>query len=215
MNKEKIGYQNINETQNVLWDKKLREFGARWVQSDEFWLFGTLTFFEQRKGIVFEDERQRQLRFLFNALDRELLPRKLTHTDLKKDTKLKEGYHKRQDRERHKAKYRLERVVYDELGRDRNLSHAHFFIKGTTKNWRLKGIQEELIKTTITELWQNHYTRFGTLEIKTHNNSKRIAGYGYKEEANDIKRLRRSKRKDTENKTITGSFNSTCSFLLM
>ena len=72
MNKEKIGYQNINETQNVLWDTKLREFGARWVQSDEFWLFGTLTFYEQRKGIVFEDERQRQLRFLFNTFDRNL-----------------------------------------------------------------------------------------------------------------------------------------------
>ena len=211
MNKEKIGYQNINETQNVLWDTKLREFGARWVQSDEFWLFGTLTFYEQRKGIVFEDERQRQLRFLFNALDRNLLPRRLTHTDLKKDTKLKEGYHKRQNRERHKATYRLERVVYDELGRDRNLSHVHFYIKGTKTGYKWRHIQTKLITDFIEEHWQ----RFGTLEIKEHDNSKRIAGYGYKEEANDIKRLRRSKRKDTENKTITGSFNSTCSFLLM
>ena len=211
MNKEKIGYQNINETQNVLWDKKLREFGARWVQNDEFWLFGTLTFYEQRKGIVFEDERQRQLRFLFNTLDRNLLPRRLTHTDLKKDTKLKEGYHKRQNRERHKATYRLERVVYDELGRGRNLSHVHFYIKGTKTGYQWRNIQTKLITDFIEEEWQ----RFGTIKIKEHDNRERIAGYGYKEEANDIKRLRRSKRKDTENKTITGSFNSTCSFLLM
>ena len=122
---------------DILWDEKLRKEGAKWVQKDNFWLFGTLTFYEQRKGIAFEDERQRQLRFLFNALDRNLLPRRFTHTHLKKDRKLKECYNKRQYRARHKAKFRLERVVYDELGKGRHLSHAHFFIKGTKTGYKL------------------------------------------------------------------------------
>ena len=77
---------------------------------------GTITFYEQRKGAVFEDERQKLMRYLFNATDRNLLPRKYTHTDLKKEKTLKERYNKQQVRQRHIATMRLERVVYDELG---------------------------------------------------------------------------------------------------
>ena len=215
MNKEKIGYQNISNTNDVRWGNEIKRMGSSWVQNRHFWLMGTISYFQQGKHQVFEDERQRQLRFLFNALDRELLPRKLTNAHLKKDTKLKEGYHKKQNRERHTAKYRLERVVYDETGANRDFPHTHFFIKGTTKNWRLIGIQQELIKTTMTELWQNHYTRFGTIDFKANSNSLYQTGYGYKEERTDLWLQQQAKNKDIKLTTNTGTFNSTCSFLLM
>ena len=50
------------------------------------------------------------------------------------------------------ATMRLERVVFDELGKLRDFSHAHFFIKGTTDNYKLRLIQEHFIKETMTEL---------------------------------------------------------------
>ncbi|MDG1408744.1 MAG: hypothetical protein P8Q50_13255 [Octadecabacter sp.] len=211
MDKKNHQPKNVSHQSNILWDEKLRKEGASWVQKDNFWLFGTLTFYEQRKGIAFEDERQRQLRFLFNALDRNLLPRRFTHTHLKKDRKLKECYNKRQHRERHKATFRLERVVFDELGKGRHLSHAHFFIKGTKTGYKWRNLQTQL----ITDFIEEHWLRFGTLDIRKHDNTRKITGYGYKEEADDLKRLRRSKHNDTQHKTITGSFNNTCSFLLI
>lgn len=186
--------QNIADNTSILWCKELQANGASWVQNQHFWLMGSISFYEQRKGSVFEDARQKQLRFLFNALDRELLPRKFTHTDVKKNKKLKEAYNKRQDRERHNAKFRLERVVYDETGANRDFPHVHFFIKGIAKRGRLKCVQTELIKNTMTELWQHHYTKFGTIDFKPNSNSLWQTGYGYKED--------------------TGTFNNTCSFLL-
>ena len=89
--------------------------GASWVQDKGFWLMGTITFYEQRKGAVFEDKRQKLMRYLFNATDRNLLPRKYTHTDLKKEKTLKERYNKQQVRQRHIATMRLERVVMTNL----------------------------------------------------------------------------------------------------
>ena len=108
---------------------------------------------------------------------------------------MKEAYHKQQVRQRHKANVRLERVVYDETGANRDYSHAHFFIKGTTGNYRLRLIQEQLIVDTMTEAWE----RFGTIDFKANSNSLRQTGYGYKE-------------KNTQ--ANTGTFNNTCSFLL-
>ncbi len=209
MDKKNKQLKNITHQSNILWDEKLRKEGASWVQKGDFWLFGTLTFYEQGKCITAEDDRQKQLRYLFNALDRNLLPRRFTHTDLKKDKKLKQYYNKQQCRERHKATFRLERVVYDELGKNRHLSHAHFFIKGTKTGYKWRNLQTQLIKDFI----EQHWLRFGTLDIREHDNTRKITGYGYKEEAYDLKRLRRSKHNDTEHKTITGTFNHTCSYL--
>lgn len=177
-----------------------KDAGASWVQSNNFWLMGTVTFYEQRKGIVFADERQKQMQYLFNATDRQLLPRKYTHTDLdrydrRKGNTLKEKYHKQQNRRRHTATRRLERVVYNELGRTRDFPHAHFFIKGTANNYRLRRLQEQLIQNTMTELWE----RFGTIDFKANSNTRRQAGYGYKEQSTQA---------------TTGTFNHICSFLL-
>lgn len=215
MNEKNQSNQNIADIGATLWGNELQYNGASWVQNQHFWLMGTISFFEQRKGIVFEDERQKQLRFLFNALDRELLPRKYTHTDIKKPQKtLKEAYHKQQVRQRHKANVRLERVVYDETGANRDYSHAHFFIKGTTNNWRLRGIQTELIKDKMKELWQQKNTPFGTIDFKTNSNSLHQTGYGYKEDKTDLQKQLRHKNKTTQLTTNTGTFNNTCSFLL-
>ena len=183
------------DAKNHRWHIQTKSGGADWVQEADFWLMGTITFYEQRKGAVFEDERQKLMRLLFNATDRNLLPRKFTHTDLKKEKTLKERYNKRQVRQRHTSTRRLERVVYDELGRLRDFSHTHFFIKGTTDNYRLRLIQEQLIVDTMTEAWE----RFGTIDFKANSNSLYQTGYGYKE-------------KNTQ--ANTGTFNNTCSFLL-
>ena len=59
--------------------------------------------FEQRKSFEGEDLRQKQYRLLFNTLDRQLLKRKYTNTDLIKDKKLRTKYHKLQTRKRKDA----------------------------------------------------------------------------------------------------------------
>ena len=192
-NQSNLNQANIDaNTHSFHLQKKLA--GASWVQDKGFWLMVTITFYEQRKGAVFEDERQKLMRYLFNATDRNLLPRKYTHTDLKKEKTLKERYNKQQVRQRHIATMSLERVVYDELGSLRDFSHAHFFIKGTTGNYKRRLIQEQLIKDTMTELWE----RFGTIDFKTNSNSLRQTGYGYKEKSTQAN---------------TGTFNHTCSHL--
>ena len=66
--------------------QEIKTSGGLWVQKHSFWLFGTLTCFEQRKSFEGEDLRQKQYRLLFNTLDRQLLKRKYTNTDLIKDT---------------------------------------------------------------------------------------------------------------------------------
>ena len=104
--------------------------------------------------------------------------------------------------------------MYDETGADRDYSHAHFFIKGTTNNWRLRGIQTELIKDKMKELWQQKYTTFGTIDFKTNSNSLHQTGYGYKEDKTDLQKQLRHKKKTTQLTTNTGTFNNTCSFLL-
>ena len=67
--------------------QKIKTSGGLWVQKHNFWLFGTLTCFEQRNCIIGEDLRQKQFRLLFNKLDRELLKRKYTNTDFIKEKK--------------------------------------------------------------------------------------------------------------------------------
>ncbi|MEP3892400.1 MAG: hypothetical protein ABJN52_00125 [Litorimonas sp.] len=190
---------NIADASCINWGTNQKQTGALWVQQQEFWLFGTITFFEQGKGFVAEDRRSKQMQYLFNATDRDLLRRKHTHTDLKrhdrrKGNKLKQQCHKQQVRDRYAANRRLERLVYDESGRNRDFPHAHFFIKGTARKLGLRQLQELLITNSMTDIW----SRFGTIDFRANSNSVWQTGYGYKEE-----------NKQAE----IGTFNHSCSYL--
>jgi len=190
---------NIADASHVRWGNSQKHTGALWVQQQGFWLFGTITFFEQGKGLMAEDRRNKQMQFLFNATDHDLLRRKHMSTDLKKHdrrkgNKLKQNCGKPQVRERFVANRRLERLVYDELGRNRDFPHAHFFIKGTARNQQLRRLQERLIKDTMTEIW----SRFGTIDFRLNANSTWQTGYGYKEE---------------NQQANIGTFNHSCSYL--
>ena len=157
--------------------QEIKTSGGLWVQKHNFWLFGTLTCFEQRNSIMGEDLRLKQFRLLFNKLDRKLLERKYTNTDLIKDKKLKEKYKKKQTRKRKTANYRLERFFYEELGKERDFKHAHFYIKGTAKDENAKKLETQLIKDTLTENWKN----FGTIELRDNDNTLHATSYCYKE----------------------------------
>jgi hypothetical protein len=195
--KQQVG--NIADETHVSWGSEQKQTGALWVQQQGFWLFGTITFFEQGKNFVAEDRRNKQMQYLFNATDRDLLRRKHTHTDLKqhdrrKGNMLKEQCDKQQVRDRFSANRRLERLVYDELGRNRDFAHAHFFIKGTARKQQLRQVQELLITNSMTDIW----SRFGTLDFRANSNSTWQTGYGYKEENRHAE---------------IGTFNHSCSYL--
>ncbi len=157
--------------------QEIKTNGGLWLQKQNFWLFGTLTCFEQKNGIVYDSARQKQYSLLFNKLDRELLKRKYTNTDLIKDKKLKTKYHKLQTRKRKTANDRLDRFVYEELGKERDYKHAHFYIKGTAKEKKLKKLQTQLIKDTLAKNWQE----FGTIKLRDNDNSQHATSYCYKE----------------------------------
>ena len=157
--------------------QEIKTSGGLWVQKHNFWLFGTLTCFEQRNSIEGEDLRQKQFRLLFNKLDRELLKRKYTNTDFIKEKKLKEKYNKLQTRKREQANFRIERLFYDELGKQRDFRHAHFYIKGTAKNEEFKKTQTQLIKDTLAKNWKD----FGTIELRDNDNTLYATSYCYKE----------------------------------
>ena len=157
--------------------QEIKTNGGLWLQKQNFWLFGTLTCFEQRKSFEGEDLRQIQYSLLFNKLDRKLLKRKYTNTDLIKDKKLKEKYKKRQNRKRKTASFRLERLFYEELGKERDFKHAHFYIKGTAKDENAKELEKQLIKDTLTENWKE----FGTIELQDNDNTLYASSYCYKE----------------------------------
>ena len=42
MDKKNHQPKNVSHQSNILWDEKLRKEGAKWVQKDNFWLFGIL-----------------------------------------------------------------------------------------------------------------------------------------------------------------------------
>jgi hypothetical protein len=157
--------------------QEIKTSGGLWLQKQNFWLFGTLTCFEQRKSFEGEDLRQKQYRLLFNKLDRQLLKRKYTNTDLIKDKKLKEKYNKLQTRKREQANFRIERFVYEELGKERDFKHAHFYIKGKAENENLKKLQMQLIKDTLFENWKD----FGTIDFRDNDNTLYASSYCYKE----------------------------------
>ena len=157
--------------------QEIKTSGGLWLQKQNFWLFGTLTCFEQRKSFEGEDLRQKQYRLLFNKLDRQLLKRKYTNTDLIKDKKLKEKYNKLQLRKRKTASFRIERLFYDELGKERDFKHAHFYIKGTAKDEDAKKLKTEIIKNTLAKNWNE----FGTIELRDNDNTLHATSYCYKE----------------------------------
>ena len=157
--------------------QEIKTNGGLWLQKQNFWLFGTLTCFEQKNGIVYDSARQKQYSLLFNKLDRELLKRKYTNTVLIKDKKLKEKYNKLQTRKREQANFRIERFVYEELGKERDYKHAHFYIKGTAKDENAKKLETQLIKDTLAKNWNE----FGTIELRDNDNTLYASSYCYKE----------------------------------
>ena len=157
--------------------QEIKTSGGLWLQKQNFWLFGTLTCFEQRKSFEGEDLRQKHYRLLFNKLDRQLLKKKYTNTDLIKDKKLKEKYNKLQTRKREQANFRIERLFYDELGKQRDFRHAHFYIKGTAKDEDAKKLKTEIIKNTLAKNWNE----FGTIELRDNDNTLHATSYCYKE----------------------------------
>lgn len=85
---------------------RLRQDGATWVRSQNFWMFGTATF---KDGTQMQDnDAVADAKHFFNILDRHVLTRKQTH----------EGK-------------RLDRLVFLEHGKLGANTHIHFFIKGT------------------------------------------------------------------------------------
>ena len=90
---------------------------------------------------------------------------------------LKEKYKKRQNRKRKSASFRLERLFYEELGKERDFKHAHFYIKGTAKDENAKELEKQLIKDTLTENWKE----FGTIQLRDNDNTLYASSYCYKE----------------------------------
>ena len=86
-------------------------------------------------------------------------------------------YKKRQTRKRKTANFRLERLFYEELGKERDFKHAHFYIKGTAKDENAKKLQIQLIKDTLTKNWKE----FGTIELRDNDNTLHATSYCYKE----------------------------------
>ena len=85
---------------------RLKQDGATWVRSQNFWLFGTATF---KDGTQTQDaDAVADAKHFFNILDRTILTRKQSH----------EGK-------------RLDRIVFLEHGKLGSNTHIHFFIKGT------------------------------------------------------------------------------------
>ena len=94
-----------------------------------------------------------------------------------KDKKLKTKYHKLQTRKRKTASFRIERLFYDELGKERDYKHAHFYFKGTAKDENAKKLETQLIKDTLAKNWN----KFGTIELRDNDNTLHATSYCYKE----------------------------------
>ena len=86
--------------------ERLKLDGAKWVRSQNFWLFGTATF--KDGGCLTDSDATHDAKHFFNILDRQILKRK----------EIMQGK-------------RLDRLVFLEHGRLGANIHIHFFIKGT------------------------------------------------------------------------------------
>ena len=86
--------------------ERLKLDGAKWLRSQNFWLFGTATFKDGSR--VTDSDVISDAKHFFNILDRQILNRK----------------------ESMQGK-RLDRLVFLEHGRLGANTHIHFFIKGT------------------------------------------------------------------------------------
>lgn len=81
------------------------EQGSSWVAQQQFWLFGTASYYDGEK--IKRAEAEQDARHFFNMLDRKLICR----LDYKENR-------------------RLPRLVFIESGRARDNTHIHFYIKG-------------------------------------------------------------------------------------
>ena len=86
--------------------ERLKLYGASWVRSQNFWLFGTATFKDGSR--IYDSDAISDAKHFFNILDRQILERKDTSQGK-----------------------RLDRLVFLEHGRLGTNTHIHFFIKGT------------------------------------------------------------------------------------
>jgi hypothetical protein len=87
----------------------IKREGSAWVDRQNFWLFGTATYYDG--STVNLREVTRNARYFFNVLDRKIITRR----------DYNEGN-------------RLQRLVFVEHGKTRTNTHFHFFIKG--HSWR-------------------------------------------------------------------------------
>ena len=69
------------------------------------------------------------------------------------------------------------RFVYEELVKERDFKHAHFYIKSTAKNEGFKKLQTQLIKNILTKTWKD----FGTIEYRDNDKTLNASSYYYKE----------------------------------
>jgi hypothetical protein len=101
--------------------EELKQQGAQWVRSQNFWLFGTATF--KNGAVVAETEAVADAKHFFNMLDRSVLTRK----------QIAQGT-------------RLDRLVFLEHGKFGANTHIHFFIKGTElKQYKVIAHSAELL----------------------------------------------------------------------
>jgi hypothetical protein len=139
----------LTEYQRIGW---IRKAGSEWVRKQNYWLFGTCMY---RDGSIVDEWRLiRDAKLFFNALDRNILTRKLTRSGK-----------------------RLERLVFAEHGQAGVNAHMHFFIKGTEPK------QRDLIVVAAERLWREKIAGARDCVVLDNTCANR-AGYGWKEFGN-------------------------------
>jgi len=107
-----MDYLSRAETKRLFIEK-----GSSWIAQQQFWLFGTATYYNGET--ISRAEAESDAKHFFNILDRKIISRK--------------DYNENR---------RLKRLVFVETGRTRDNTHIHFYIKGRNlmdykKIWRL------------------------------------------------------------------------------
>ena len=107
-----MDYLSREETKKLFIEK-----GSSWIAQQQFWLFGTASYY--KGDTISRAEAESDAKHFFNILDRQIISRK--------------DYNENR---------RLKRLVFVETGRTRDNTHIHFYIKGRNlkdykKIWRL------------------------------------------------------------------------------
>ena len=136
--------------------KQFIEQGSSWLAQQQFWLFGTASYFDGEK--ITRAGAEQDAKHFFNILDRKLISR----LDYKENR-------------------RLQRLVFIETGRTRDNTHIHFYIKGRSlkdykKIWRLS---EEIWSSRI-----KHGRDLVMLDNIDSNHERK--GYCWKELSNEL-----------------------------